>query len=230
MKPKEVIASSKNTIMKLEHIQIQTQDIQKTAAFYTTVLELPVIEKTKTSISIQAGDSVLEFVSDPEFNSIYHFAFNIPMNKLDEAIQWCKNKVDLIFIKDQNVITNFENWNANAVYFYDNNGNLLEFIARHDLNNAQTETFTSKSILNISEIGIVNENPLALGKELIAKHDLGFFSKNDNNEIFAAVGDDEGLLIMVRPNRNWYPTQTPSESNKTEVKIVNNGTQIELKF
>lgn len=216
--------------MKLEHIQIQTQDIQKTAAFYTTVLELPIIEKTATSISIQAGDSVLEFVSDPEFNSIYHFAFNIPKNKLDEAIQWCKNKVDLIFIKDQNVITNFENWNANAVYFYDNNGNLLEFIARHDLNNVQTETFTSKSILNISEIGIVNENPLALGKELIAEHDLEFFSKNDNSELFAAVGDDEGLLIMVKPNRNWYPTQTPSESNKTEVKIVNNGTQIELKF
>lgn len=216
--------------MKLEHIQIQTQDIQKTATFYTTVLELPIIEKTATSISIQAGDSVLKFVNDPEFKSIYHFAFNIPKNKLDEAIQWCKNKVDLIFIKDQNVITNFENWNANAVYFYDNNGNLLEFIARHDLNNAQTETFTSKSILNISEIGIVNENPLALGKELIAEHDLEFFSKNDNSELFAAVGDDEGLLIMVKPNRNWYPTQTPSESNKTEVKIVNNGTQIELKF
>ncbi|SHL29045.1 VOC family protein [Flavobacterium chilense] len=216
--------------MKLEHIQIQTRNIQKTAAFYTTVLELPIIEKTATSISIQAGDSVLKFVNDPEFKSIYHFAFNIPKNKLDEAIQWCKNKVDLIFIKDQNVITNFENWNANAVYFYDNNGNLLEFIARHDLNNAQTETFTSKSILNISEIGIVNENPLALGKELIAEYDLEFFSKNDNSELFAAVGDDEGLLIMVKPNRNWYPTQTPSESNKTEVKIVNNGTQIELKF
>lgn len=216
--------------MKLEHIQIQTQDIQKTAAFYTTVLGLPIIEKTATSISIQAGDSVLKFVNDPEFESIYHFAFNIPNNKLDEAIQWCKDKVDLIFIKDQNVITNFENWNANAVYFYDNNRNLLEFIVRHDLNNAQTETFTSKSILNISEIGIVNENPLALGKELIAEHDLEFFSKNDNSELFAAVGDDEGLLIMVKPNRNWYPTQTPSESNKTEVKIVNNGTQIELKF
>lgn len=216
--------------MKLEHIQIQTNDIQKTAAFYTNVLELPIIEKDAESVSIQAGASVLKFVHAPQFKSIYHFAFNIPENKLEEAIQWCKDKVDLILIKDQSVVTNFENWNANAVYFYDNTGNLLEFIARHDLNNAQTATFSSKSILNISEIGIVNENPLAFGKELIAQHDLEFFSKNDNDELFTAVGNDEGLLILVRPNRNWYPTQTPSESNPVDVRIENNGHQIELKF
>lgn len=216
--------------MKLAHIEIQTNNIQKTTTFYQDILELEIIENNTKYVSIQAGNSILKFVENPQFNSIYHFAFNIPENKLDEAIEWCKNKVGLIFIKDQNVITNFENWNANAVYFYDNNGNLLEFIARHDLNNAQSQKFSSKAILNISEIGIVNENPLELGKELIAKHNLEFFSKNDNSEIFAAVGDDEGLLIMVKPNRNWYPTQTPSESNKTEVRIENNHNPIELSF
>ena len=216
--------------MKLAHIQIQSSNIEQTATFYKDILELPIIEKTKNSISIQAGDSVLEFVENPAFNSIYHFAFNIPENKLDEAIDWCKSKVDLIFIEDQKVITNFENWNANAVYFYDNNGNLLEFIARHDLDTAQTEAFSSKAILNISEIGIVNENPLELGKQLIEQHGLEFFSKNANSELFAAVGDDEGLLIMVKPDRNWYPTQTPSESNKTAVRIENKGNKIELNF
>jgi len=216
--------------MKLAHIQIQSSNIEQTATFYKDILELPIIEKTKESVSIQAGDSILEFVENPAFNSIYHFAFNIPENKLDEAIDWCKSKVDLIFIEDQKVITNFENWNANAIYFYDNNGNLLEFIARHDLDNAQTEAFSSKAILNISEIGIVNENPLALGEQLIEQHGLEFFSKNANSELFAAVGDDEGLLIMVKPDRNWYPTQTPSESNKTAVRIENKGNKIELNF
>jgi len=216
--------------MKLAHIQIQTNNIQKTIIFYTTVLGFSIVENNSKSVSFQAGDSILEFVENPQFNSIYHFAFNIPENKLDEAIVWCKNKLDLIFIEDQNVITNFEKWNANAVYFYDNNGNLLEFIARHDLNNSQNENFSSKSILNISEIGIVNENPLNLGKELVVKHNLEFFYKNDNSENFAAIGDDEGLLIMVKANRNWYPTQTPSENNKTKVRIDNNGALIELDF
>ena len=64
--------------MKLEHIQIQSSDIQQTATFYKDILDLPIIEKTKESVSIQAGYSVLEFVENPEFKSIYHFAFNIP--------------------------------------------------------------------------------------------------------------------------------------------------------
>jgi len=216
--------------MKLEHIQIQSNNIEQTALFYQDILELPIIEKKTNSISIQAGNSVLEFVENAAFKSIYHFAFNIPENKLDEAIEWCKNKVDLIVIEDQNVITNFENWNANAFYFYDNNGNLLEFIARHDLENSQTKTFSSKSILNISEIGIVNENPLELGNQLIEKYGLEYFSKNNNSEHFAAIGDDEGLLIMVKPNRNWYPTQTPSQSNKTGIKLKNNEISIALHF
>lgn len=216
--------------MKLSHIQIQTNNIGQTAAFYQDILELPIIEKHSDSVTVQAGNSILKFVEKTNFNSIYHFAFNIPENKLNEAIEWCKSKIDLIFIEDEKVITNFENWNANAIYFYDNNGNLLEFIARHDLNNGETEKFSSQSILNISEIGIVKENPLELGKQLIAEHNLEFFSKNTNTEFFAAIGNDEGLLIMVQPNRNWYPTQTPSESNKTEVRIENNGTLIELSF
>lgn len=216
--------------MKLEHLQIQTSNIQKTIAFYQDVLELPITEKSKNSVTIQAGNSVLKFTENPAFDSVYHFAFNIPENKLEEAIAWCQNKVSLIHIEDQNVIANFENWNANAVYFYDNNGNLLEFIARHDVHSSQTAKFSSRSILNISEIGIVTENPLELGNQLKQEHGLEFFNKNANSAIFAAVGDDEGLLILVRPNRNWYPTQTPSESNATEIRIENNGTLIELQF
>ncbi|MBS7232128.1 VOC family protein [Flavobacterium psychroterrae] len=216
--------------MKLEHIQIQTNNIQNTISFYQDILELPIIEKDSNSVTIKAGDSVLKFIENPDFNSIYHFAFNIPENKLDEAIKWCNSKIDLLIIEDKRIIANFETWNANAVYFYDNNGNLLEFIARHDLDNLQIKEFSSKSILNISEIGIVDENPMELGEQLIEDYNLAFFSKNYNSENFAAIGDDEGLLIIVKPYRNWYPTQTPSKSNKTDVRIENNNNSIALSF
>lgn len=216
--------------MKLLHIEIQTNDISKTIAFYTQTLGFQILENNSTTVSFQIGTSILKFAEDKHFNSIYHLAFNIPNNKLDEAIEWSKNKVDLIRIEDQNVITRFEAWNANAVYFYDNNGNLLEFIARHDLDNSEVKPFDTKSILSISEIGIVHESPLELGQDLINKHQLNFFSKNANSEVFAAIGDDDGLLIIVKPNRNWYPTQTPSESNKTAVRLENNNTITELDF
>ena len=216
--------------MKIDQIQISTKDIQRTKSFYQEVLGLFILENDKNSVTIQAGESILKFVEDPQFNSIYHFAFNIPENQLEEAIEWCQNKVDLILIEDKKVIAHFENWNAHAVYFYDNNGNLLEFIARHDLNNEQVGEFNSASILNISEIGIVNENPFELGKELIEEHGLHFFSKNNNSEFFSAIGDDNGLLILVRPNRNWYPTQTPAESNPVKISLENNENLVELHF
>ncbi|HJY14036.1 MAG TPA: hypothetical protein VJ304_14680, partial [Flavobacterium sp.] len=204
--------------------------IQETETFYNNILGLKILEKRSDSLTIQAGSSILKFIENSEFDSTYHFAFNIPENKLEEAISWCAEKVDLIIIQDKRIIANFETWNANAVYFYDNNGNLLEFIARHDLDNFQIKEFSSKSILNISEIGIVDENPMELGEQLIESYDLMFFEKNFNSETFAAIGDDEGLLIIVKPNRNWYPTQTPSKSNKTEIIIENKGIKIELDF
>ena len=216
--------------MKLQQLQLQTNNLKNTARFYQEILGLSIIENGSESISILAGNSILKFIENKNFNSIYHFAFNIPNNKLEEAIAWIKNKVDLLVIEDKNVIARFENWNANAVYFYDNNGNLLEFIARHDLDNNQFTSFDSKSILNISEIGIVNETPLKLANQLIEKHGLEFFAKNPNSDLFSAVGNDEGLLIIVQPNRNWYPTQIPAVSNKTTVQIENNETLIELNF
>ncbi len=216
--------------MKLQHIQIQTNNIPETTSFYRDILELPIIEKTSQSVTVKAGSSILKFIENPDFNSMYHFAFNIPENKLDEAIKWCNDKIDLVVIEDKRVIANFETWNANAIYFYDNNGNLLEFIARHDLDNLQIKDFSSKSILNISEIGIVDEDPIELGTHLIEDYGLSFFAKNFNSENFAAIGDDEGLLIIVKPYRNWYPTQTPSQSNKTKVRIENNSDSIELSF
>lgn len=216
--------------MKLEYIQLQTNNIKETELFYRDVLGLKILEKGLNAISIQAGSSVLKFIENPDFDSIYHFAFNIPENKLEEAIKWCTEKVDLIVIQDERIIANFETWNANAVYFYDNNGNLLEFIARHDLDNFQIKEFSSKSILNISEIGIVHDDPMELGEQLVKNHDLKFFEKNFNSETFAAIGDDEGLLIIVKPYRNWYPTQISSKSNKTEIIIENKGAKIELVF
>lgn len=208
--------------MKIQQLEILTKDLIATTAFYQNTLGFSMVEKDTTSISFQAGSSILKFVENPNFNSPYHFAFTIPKNKLSQAIEWCSSKVQLIPIVDQHLIATFENWNANAVYFYDNNGNLLEFIARYELNNAQTKPFDSSSIINLSEIGIVHENPLVLGEELIQKYQLAFFDKNENSANFAVIGNDDGLLIIVPPNRNWYPTQIPAKSNQTVVRLLHN--------
>jgi len=210
--------------MNLDHIEILTNDLKATKDFYENVLKLPVAEHDAQSVRIRIGSSTLEFVENvKESDPIYHLAFNIPENKLDEAVKWCADRIELIKEEEGILIAAFENWNANAVYFHDNNGNLLEFIARKGLDNPETETFSSRQILNISEIGIVKENPLEFGNELIGNYGLGLFEKNQNSEVFTAIGDDNGLLIIVKAKRNWYPTALPAESHWTRIGLTNLG-------
>ncbi|SHK01285.1 VOC family protein [Pseudozobellia thermophila] len=210
--------------MNLDHVEILTDGVEQTKAYYGEVLELPIAEYDSKSVSIKIGSSTLRFVETPKRSRpIYHFAFNIPENKLNEAIDWCAGRIELIQEKDAVLIADFERWNANAVYFYDNNGNILEFIARHDLKNSTTVPFGSRQLLNISEIGIVSENPLELGQRLIEEHDLVSFGKNEDSETFTALGDDNGLLIIVKNNRNWYPTDIPAKANRTNIGLTHMG-------
>lgn len=217
--------------MNIDSIEILTKDLKATKNFYENKLHLPIVEYDSKSITIKIGLSILKFVeSSVESDSIYHLAFNIPENKLTEVTNWCNDRVELIRKEEEVLIAQFETWNANAVYFYDNNNNLLEFISRKNLENSEPEIFSSKQILNISEIGIVSENPLDFGNELIDKYGLNFFEKNQNSEMFTAIGDDNGLLIIVKANRNWYPTEIPAKRKFTKIEVSNNNkiTKIEI--
>ncbi|NCP83788.1 MAG: glyoxalase [Bacteroidetes bacterium] len=215
--------------MKLDYVEILTNDLKATKSFYEKVLELPIIKSKSEFISFKIGTSTLKLVKNiEETEPIYHLAFNIPKNKLNEVTEWSTNRVELIKKDDTILIAEFETWNANAVYFYDNNNNLLEFIARKDLNNSETEIFNSKQILNISEIGIVKKNPLEFGNQLIEKYGLNLFEKNQNSEMFTAIGDDNGILIIVKANRNWYPTEIPAKSNWTKIGLTNKDKSITI--
>ena len=219
---RKYIRTANKTKMNLDTIEILTKELKATKDFYKNVLQLPVTECDHKSISIKIGLSTLKFVESLEKDKpIYHFAFNIPENKLSEAIEWCANRIELIKKEEAVLITEFEAWNANAVYFYDNNGNILEFIARKELDNSETKTFSSKHLLNISEIGIVMDHPLEFGNQLIQNYGLNLFEKNHISELFTAIGDDNGLLIIVKTNRNWYPTDTAAKSNWTKIELSN---------
>ena len=62
-----------------------------------------------------------------------------------------------------------KSWNSDSVYFKDAAGNVLEFIARHNLKNAVEEEFDSSQILNVSEIGLPSEDVVELGKRTLRK-------------------------------------------------------------
>jgi len=206
--------------MKIREITLNTSQLAATTAFYTHTLQLPVIRESANSVSFQAGSSVLTFEqSDTVASPVYHVAFNIPQNRLPEAIQWLQATTTLLPVTPDSAVADFPHWNAHAVYFYDNNGNLLELIARHDLKN-EAEKW---QIAGISEIGIATPTPTRYADELIRDYQLPVFAKQPRLEQFTALGDDEGLLIIVAEARNWYPTAIPAQHFPARVTIEYNG-------
>ncbi|SMD09998.1 VOC family protein [Pedobacter nyackensis] len=207
--------------MNIEAIEICTTDIRQTELFYTEVLNFRLLEKNKEMISFVAGDSVLTFRSDEHLERpIYHFAFNIPNNQLKEAIEWLNGRVYLLTVDKEkdSYVADFSSWNANAIYFQDNNGNILEFIVRYDLDDQSEFPFTGQSITCISEIGLVTDDVYQCIRTLTASHDIQLFTKQAPQPRFAALGDDHGLLILSETGRDWFPTTIPAR--KFPLKIM----------
>ncbi|MEP7319526.1 MAG: VOC family protein [Panacibacter sp.] len=214
--------------MHIAELQILTNDIIETENFYNKVLGFSTIEKTTITISFEAGTSKLVFIQSNEPGPTYHFAFNIPCNKVEEALQFINSGTAILPVTENSNIADFNNWNAKAFYFYDNNGNILEFIARFGLNNETIEAFSNKDILSISEIGLVVDNVKTYCNQLRRENNLEYFSRQPASENFTVLGDDNGLLIVVPNGRSWYPTNKPSGKYFTKVKLLNREEVLEI--
>ena len=216
--------------MKIQELTLLTNNLSETKNFYEHTIGFQKITETETSISFAVGTSKLIFeLTEKNQNPKYHFAFNIPTNALNDAINWTLQRTSLIQTENS-LITDFENWKAQAIYFFDNNRNILEFICRTDLNNPTDKSFSVETILSINEIGLVVDQPLQIGNEIIEKTKMEYFAKGPKREDFVAIGNDNGLFVISNPNRNWYPTQEKAEKWKVKGKIKVADKEYEIEF
>jgi hypothetical protein len=190
------------------------------------MLCLPISSSEKQDLIVHAGNS--EIIFRQALNNkqpYYHFAFNIPYNKIEAAREWLKEKAKLIWIEDYNSeIAEFINWKARSIYFFDPAGNIVELIGRKEFYLATENGFGPKDFLSISEIGIVfhkkeYDNRI---EEIMDLMELGYFSRQKPIPGFSAIGDDEGLLIAVYDDRKWYPTNIHSGIYPLEIEIFQN--------
>ena len=211
--------------MILKKILIQTSLLSSLREFYSSVLELNIEHQSQSQINIRIGASVLVIEQTSKAEPFYHFAINIPANKIEEARAWLLNKrIPLLWMDDyQSDVADFINWHAKSVYFFDPAGNIVELIARFDLQNESNNPFSSNEFLSISEMGLVfPEAEIEMQVNTIMKETgLSYFLKQPPMRQFKVLGDDEGLLIVVTENRNWYPTNKPSGIFQLEITLEN---------
>jgi len=210
--------------MKITELNLLTDDLSAQRRFYMEVLRLPGAMSGHT-LSLQAGSSKLSFKRTTDGSSgIYHFAFNIPENRFEEAKAWTSRRVPLIKSATGEDSFYFETWNAHSVYFRDPANNILEFIARHNLMNGSERPFDEQSILCISEIGIAADDVKGTVQLLGTGLNAGVYD-GAGSDTFTAVGDEDGLFIVVKRGRIWFPdTGTMAELFPLEViTLANDG-------
>ncbi|RJG19138.1 VOC family protein [Paenibacillus thiaminolyticus] len=187
--------------MIMERVIFLTDNPLATKSFYRDVLELEIVEERDDSFTIQAGAAQITFQTTTAFaRPFYHFAMNIPENKFSEAKSWLQARVALIEEDGEDEVF-FTSWNAHSVYFEDPSGNIVEFIARHNLSNAISHPFGSGDIHGVSEVGVVANEVFPFVRAL---NDMGVPNWRADDEGLTPVGDEHGLFIVAKTDREWY--------------------------
>lgn len=213
--------------MLIKRLELLTSNLIHQRDFYASVLELPALLDGDT-LQIQAGKTDLIFKEQKDFNGAYHFCFNIPENKFSECKRWTLDKI--LLLKDDKGNDEFTGgaWNSSSIYFKDSAGNILEFIARHDQKNTTEESFKSKHILQVSEIGLPAQDVISFAKDLCSILGVDVY-RQDFNETFTSIGDEDGLLILPVENRIWYPNSgVPAKLLDVNVDLEVNGKNFQI--
>jgi catechol-2,3-dioxygenase len=196
--------------MQLSHLELNANNLSAQRDFYTQTLGLPLVSAASNAFTVQAGETQLTF-AEAARQHIYHFAFNIPANQLDLAHAWAKERMKLWVTESGQDVFHSEQWNTHTFYFRDPAGNIGELIARHDLPNQSDQPFGPGSLLGVSEIGLPTNDVRVTVARLTRELGVGIYDGEGDTD-FAAVGDEQGLFIVVIRGRCWYgSSDAPAE-------------------
>lgn len=188
--------------MEFREVVVNATDLDALEQFYGVTLGLPV--RRDSGLSVQVGSTRLRWQLGS--SAPYHLAFNLAENHFEQALAWLQPRVSLLALAEGKVVAEFPDWRARSFYFYDPAGNLLECIVRANLPSQSRLPFGVSSWQCVSEVGLVVDDVVATAEHLQKILGVAVFD-GQGSASFCALGDDQGLLILVKSGRLWYPTE-----------------------
>ena len=200
--------------MRITHVQLPVPDPVASAAFYADVLGAQVSAATgcgaggPCATAVQLGWTSLALVRDPRADpSTQHLAITVPGDAGRRAHDWLRERVQVLPHAGSTLLEAAAGWEAQSVYFRAPDGTVLELIARRRLDADLGEAaFGPRALLGISEVGLAVADVAVAAARLQRVFGLRAFGAAPSSG-FGAVGDDEGLLVLVRDGRTWFPTR-----------------------
>ena len=153
---------------ELLHVGLQAPAalLPELAAFYGERLGLPGCTTATARRGGRGGGDDAGASRPPQGAPFYHFALLVPGDRFEAALAWCRERVELLPDRETgDPVFDFTNWEAQALYFHDPAGSIVELIAHRGIGEAgATGPFSPDELLGVSEVGIVCDPPsLAAG-------------------------------------------------------------------
>lgn len=203
--------------MKIQQVILNTNHLLEVEEFYGEFLECKVLKMNDFEIDLQTGNSILSFQLVEYPVPAYHFAFNIPKGTLAHAKKFLESKEINLIHDPETELDEFEfkDWNAKSIYFFDPGMNIVELIERDSV----ATSSSGFKLLSISEVGVPVENVTATAENFCNENGVSLYEKDKPTENFTAVGDEEGMVIFVKEERFWFPTNIPAINDELEILI-----------
>ena len=216
--------------MEIRELSLFSNNIDKQEEFYKNVLGFHCLRKSDNLLEIRTKENKLIFEKTNK-KLFYHFAFLIPTRSLESAISFMEEKhITLLQCEGKSIIRWSDTFSGSSFYFYDKDENIVEFVERPILNYQSSSDFSIDSIIKLNEIGLSVLNPKKMAEELMTKYGITPSNKNRINNQFCWTGDYNGVIIVVKKGRNWFPTERPGITNDFTIKYFDSGKEYKLKF
>lgn len=202
-------------------VTLYTDKLDELKGFYEYQLGFRIVEEDESSFVLAIGESQLIF-RQSERSAFYHFAFNIPGNQFTLAKGWAGSRVELNRQEGMDEIY-YPAFNADAFYFQDPAGNIVEFLGRRNMD--KMGNFTIDSLLNISEISITTQHVAEVGKQIEDMEIPVRANKGIEPDSLNFLGEDAAFILLVPPKRTWYFSKKKSEVHPLSIELAD-GRQI----
>ncbi|HSJ36771.1 MAG TPA: serine hydrolase [Planococcus sp. (in: firmicutes)] len=204
-------------------VTLYTNKLNEVKGFYEYQLGFRIVEEDDFSFMLAIGESQLIFRQSEEPAS-YHFAFNIPGNQFTLAKGWARSRVELNRQEGMDEIY-YANFDADAFYFQDPAGNIVEFLGRRNMD--KMGDFTVDSLLNISEVSITTPHVAEVGKQLEEMEIPVRGNKGIDPDALNFLGQGAAYILLVAPKRTWYFSKKRSEVHPLSIELTD-GRKIDI--
>src|SRR5215216_3465556 len=194
-------------------LEVPVARLAGVAQFYESALALPLAGR----LAFRTGETELE-LRPSRGEPFYHVALLLPGDRFAAALEWAQSRTTLL--PEPDTVFDFDFWDAQACYFHDPAGNIVELIAHRGVaRSGRTGAFSAAELVGVSEVGLVGD-PAALAAALREGLGLGVWSGSvDDPGGLAFVGEQARTFILAPPGRGWLPTGRPAEPHPVEAVI-----------